>query len=259
MALRWLMAAVVILVSWLGSCGSAQVEFVYDFAIDGQGFSVVNQGRIEDPWSYDADLGAWSVNGSGGVGVPTSSGLRTPVFQVQSADPVTLSFDHRYSIEYSDDIRWDGAAVMISVNGDGFRHIGNQQFTQGGYVGEIEGNNALQGLQGFSSLSSGYFDLRHITSQIDLGVFELGDAIQLEFLGAWDEFSRGQPDETLPNWEIDSVRFQGPLSEITTTPPPKLTFYPIADISVSTADTDLWSVNNLIQGPGEGFQTDHPY
>lgn len=36
-------------------------------------------------------------------------------------------------------------------------------------------------------------------------------------------------------------------------------FYPISDISSSTAATDLWQVSNLIQGPGIGFDAAEPH
>lgn len=37
------------------------------------------------------------------------------------------------------------------------------------------------------------------------------------------------------------------------------TFYPISNISTSTAADDLWPVSNLIQGPGVGFDANVPH
>ena len=38
-----------------------------------------------------------------------------------------------------------------------------------------------------------------------------------------------------------------------------VTFHPISSITSSTAATDFWSVNNLIQGPGIGFDANAPF
>lgn len=42
-------------------------------------------------------------------------------------------------------------------------------------------------------------------------------------------------------------------------PPPKVEYYPIESIEVTTSDTDLWPVSNLIQGPGVGFNEEQPH
>lgn len=45
----------------------------------------------------------------------------------------------------------------------------------------------------------------------------------------------------------------------TSVPLPPVGFFPIADITSSTQDTDLYVVQNLIQGPGEGFDANFPH
>lgn len=42
-------------------------------------------------------------------------------------------------------------------------------------------------------------------------------------------------------------------------PPPKVEYYPIEGIEVTTTDTDLWPASNLIQGPGVGFNEEQPH
>jgi len=42
-------------------------------------------------------------------------------------------------------------------------------------------------------------------------------------------------------------------------PPPPVQFYPISSIASSTADTDYWPVENLIQGSGAGFSDVQPH
>ena len=197
----------------------AQADVSYDFNADDGGFTVDNIGDIEDPWIHDANSGTWSVDGSTGVGAPTSSGLRTNTFQLDTAGSLDVAFDHRYSIE-SAGSRWDGAALMYRVNDNGFRYVVDSQITMEGYAGEITGNNALNGLEGFNDVSDGYEDEEYITSVVQLGNFNAGDTVQIEFLGAWDEFARGEPDGTVPNWEIDSLTVTGQVTVVPDLPEP---------------------------------------
>ncbi len=199
----------------------ALADFSYDFGADDGGFTVANEGGVEDPWVYSAARETWSVGGSTDVGAPTSSGLLTNTYQLDEAGSIDLSFDHRYSIEW-DGTRWDGAALMYRVNDNGFRYVEGSQFVTEGYVDVITGNNALNGLEGFSDVSAGYFDEEYITSVVQLGDFNAGDNVQIEFLGAWDEFARGNPDGTVPNWEIDSVTVIGQLTVVPDFPLPPL-------------------------------------
>ena len=201
---------------------SLRADVSYDFNADGGGFTVGNYGAIEDPWTYNSGPGTWSVDGSTGVGAPTASGLRTQTFQLDAAGTVDLTFDHRYSIEWDGTTRWDGAALRYRVNNGDFQHVDGSQFSTEGYIATIQGNNALNGLQGFSDVSDGYFDDEFITSVAQLGSYNAGDLIQVEFLGAWDEFARGNPDGTVPNWEIDSLTVVGPVSVGPALPPPPL-------------------------------------
>ena len=129
----------------------ARADVTHDFDADDAGFTVDNVGDIEDPWVYNANRGTWSVDGSTGVGQPTSSALRTNTYQLDAAGSLDLSFRHRYSIE-SEGQRWDGAAVMYRVNDNGFRYVDDSQFVSEGYVGVITGNNALNGLEGFNDV-----------------------------------------------------------------------------------------------------------
>ena len=198
----------------------ALADVSYDFEADDGAFTVDDVGDIEDPWIYDSNSGTWSVGGSTNVGAPTSSGLRTNTYQLDTAGSLDLTFDHRYSIEWDETTRWDGAALMYRVNDNGFRYVVGSQFVTEGYVDVIAGNNALYGLEGFSDVSTGYFDEEYITSVVQLGNFDAGDKVQIEFLGAWDEYSRGNPDGTVPNWEIDAVNVIGQVTVVPDLPEP---------------------------------------
>ena len=76
---------------------------------------------------------------------------------------------------------------MYRVNDGGFHYVEDSRFVSEGYVSVIQGNNALIGLEGFSDVSTGYFDDEFVTSVVKLGNFAAGDKVQIEFLGAWDE------------------------------------------------------------------------
>src|SRR5690606_22875993 len=128
------------------------------------------------------------------------SELNSGIATVAVAGPVTLSFRHRYSFEF-DGTRWDGGQVRVSVNGGAFTAVPNGSFSAGGYAGVITGNNILNGQLAYNGDSPGYASNNFITSVANLGVFNPGDTIRVQFVGAWDEFAEG----TNPNWEIDSV------------------------------------------------------
>ena len=69
-------------------------------------------------------------------------------------------------------------------------------------------------------MSAGYSDEEYITSVVQFGNFNAGDKVQIEFLGAWDEFARGNPDGTVPNWEIDAVTVTGQVTVVPDLPQP---------------------------------------
>ena len=210
----------VLLVSGLAA-PMALADVTYQFDVDDGGFSVADYGNVEDPWLYDSGQGTWSVGGSASVGLPTAAGLWTETYELTADGPLALTFDHRYSIEFGG-TRWDGAALMYRVNDGGFHYVDGSKFTAEGYIDVIVGNNALNGLEGFNDLSDGYLDGNFITSIVQLGNFSAGDKVQVEFLGAWDEFSRGSPDGTVPNWEIDSVSVTGQFNVVPSLPAPPL-------------------------------------
>jgi autotransporter-associated beta strand protein len=171
-----------------------------DFNTNNGGFTVVNGGPVEDPWTYDALTGKWFTNGTQNQGVPSFSELNSAASLVSVSGPVTLSFRHRYSFEF-DGTRWDGGQVRISVNGGAFTTVPAGSFSAGGYDGVIAGNNILTGQQAFNGDSPGYASNGFVTSVANLGAFVAGDTIRVQFVGAWDEFAEGLN----PNWEIDSV------------------------------------------------------
>lgn len=89
-------------------------------------------------------------------------------------------------------------------------------------ISRIQGNSALIGLSGFSDVSSGYVDDEYVTSVVKLRNFNAGDKVQIEFLGAWDEYARGNPDGTVPSWVIDSLAVIGQVTVVPDLPRPPL-------------------------------------
>jgi hypothetical protein len=62
---------------------------------------------------------------------------------------------------------------------------------------------------------------------------------------------------TITSNDPDAPTVEIPIT--TSVPPPPLEFFPIAEITSSTQDTDFYPVGNLIQGLGEGFDANWPH
>ena len=101
-----------------------------------------------------------SRRGWAAVGVaagPGQENIDLPPFAVPAGpDPVQVEFTHRYSFEYDGTTRWDGGAVMVSVNGGPYTHIPGTSFTQNAYIGTITGPGVLNGFDAFNGDSAGY-------------------------------------------------------------------------------------------------------
>ena len=58
---------------------------------------------------------------------------------------------------------------------------------------------------------------------------------------------------------LGEIAFEAPDGVIIDPPPPGREYYSIESIDVTTSDTDLYPIDNLIQGPGTGFLDHDPY
>ena len=169
-----------------------------DFSANDGGYTVANTGGPVGPWVYSS--GTWLANGSDNNAAPSHSRLTSPAIAIPISGSVALSFEHRYSFESG---LWDAGAVFTSVNGGAFQQVPNASFSQNGYTGiGLIGNHDLNGGEGFNGNSPGYGTPSLITSVASLGSLNAGDTLQVQFLGAWDEFAKG----TEPNWELHSVQ-----------------------------------------------------
>ncbi len=197
---RCLVIVAMLCAAVMAATSGARADLVYqeDFSGSDGGYTVANSGAIEGPWVYDG-AETWTVDGSENAAAPTHSRLTSPTITFTSGGPVELSFVHRYSIEGG---LWDGAAVFTSINGGPFEQVPGSSFTLNGYTGSgLIGNHDLGGGGGYNGNSGGYADGTYITSVAELGTLADGDTLALQFLGAWDEYTRGSS----PNWQIDSL------------------------------------------------------
>lgn len=191
----------VVLLCLTAMVGQNQAGLVEEFNSTNGGFSVVNIGPLENVWTWTP--GSWLVNGTANAGSPSSSALTSPVFTVIQTGPVTMQFEHRYSFEF-DGTRWDGGQVRVSINGGPYQPVPGANFTANGYDGVITGNNILKDQEGFNGTSAGFAPGVFITSEVG-GTFSTGDHLSVQFIGAWDEYVKGD----VPNWEINRLEIQG--------------------------------------------------
>lgn len=173
-----------------------------DFKSSDGGYTVNNVGNIQNEWTWAADQG-WSVNGNeGGDGNPNNlSQLTSPAITIPASGPVGLSFMHRYSFEQD----WDAGAIFTSVNGGDFQQVPTASFTSNGYTKQgLLGEHDLNGGAGFNGNTAGFSEGTLISTTADLGTYNEGDNLQIQFYGAWDQFTIGALSP--PEWHVDSVQ-----------------------------------------------------
>lgn len=221
--------------------GSSTSFITHSFASGDGGFTVVDTDPAPPgPFLYDAGAGVWTADGSGdGCGGPFNSQLSSPEYTVPVSLAVTLNFNHRYSFEAD---RWDGGQVRVSVNGGGWTNVPAENFTANGYPpGLIQGNGIIKDQRAFHEDSPGYAAGSYITTTALLGSFNAGDKIRVQFVGAWDDCSKGSQ----PSWVIKDLRLSY------STPPQAVEFTAVAAVSrqgTSVPFTYQWQRND-----GAGF------
>jgi hypothetical protein len=195
----------------------ADTAFSADFNSNDGGFVSTTYnpigGRAEGPWIYGATSG---LNGSGGWSalgdtggeqfgvVPADRYLTSPVITLSSSGAISLSFDHLYDFEIWQGKAGDGGAINISINGGAFTQIPTASFSQNGYnqtIGIIDDwgyPGDMNGLPVFAGYSGDY-----IKSQANLGNFNAGDTLQIQFRGGWDWNGTGDHPEV--GWHVDNV------------------------------------------------------
>jgi hypothetical protein len=200
-------------VVFLGGTGVSLAS--QDFNANNGGFTVTTPQPYDGPWVYNPATGSWQENGQGATdsGHPNTSLLDSPGFTVTVAGQVILSFDHRYSFE-QDATSWDGGQVRVSRNGGPFTAVPGSSFTTNGYNGTVGANSSsqLSGQQAFVGTSPNFAG-PFITSVVNVGSFNAGDVVRVEFFAGNDGNTTGPQT---PSWEIDAVRLgQGAAQTVT--------------------------------------------
>jgi len=173
------------------------------------GFTVSND-FAQGPWTYAPESdGVWYAPGHRDCAGTEASRLNSPVVTVQRADPVYIVFKHRYSFQYYEEA-FDGGQLRISVNRGPYTPVPASRFLHNGYNGVVRGNNLLTGQEAFTNTSRGHQSGYHITSVAQLGRFNPGDTISVQFMVAWDECTSGD----YPDWEIADVWITHTVAEI---------------------------------------------
>jgi hypothetical protein len=194
------------------SAGALSVA-VEEFTSGRGGFSVINGtegGNVPGPteqWIYNSATGVWAASGGEGV---KNSALTSPPYFVKTAGAVSMTFSHRYNFEddsASGGIRWDGGIVRVSVNAGAYTYVPVSALSGDTYKTDktIGGNcPPVRGNFGFNGLSTDFASGAHVTTVVNLGTFNAGDIISVQFMGGWDEGFVATP---APNWEVSSVEF----------------------------------------------------
>lgn len=156
-------------------------------------------------WVYGATAGGGGTGGWSALGdtggeefgvVPADRNLTSPVITLTESGPMKLSFDHRYDFEIWNGLAGDGGIVNISVNGGAFTQIPTASFTLNGY------NQTMQVIDdwGYAGDMNGLpvfagYSVDFINSQANLGTFNAGDTLQIQFRGGWDWNGTGDHPE----------------------------------------------------------------
>lgn len=174
--------------------GVAQAD-VFDFSKGEQGFvaSIAGTGATTSPFVY-AD-GRWAADGAeAGSDQFTQAILTSPV--VTLGGEVFVRVTHRYEFETD----WDGAHLLISLNGGPDQVAGEEIgiFFENEYSRTIsdQSSNPRSGSRAWSGASGD-----RVTSLVSLGNLPAGSTVQTKLVATWDA---GTVAPT-PNWEVFEV------------------------------------------------------
>jgi autotransporter-associated beta strand protein len=176
-----------------------------NFDTTGGGFTVSTPVSPETDWVHTS--GTWysfGTDAATGVGTNTTY-LTTPIYRVNTAGAVTISFSHNYNFEQD----YDAGALEISVNGGPFTYLPESAFTLNGYNGTLPGgtNSALANQVSFVITSTDYPAFLTTTATL-IASAAVGDTVQVRFMAAYDDaYSAG-------GWKIDSFSITGALPSL---------------------------------------------
>ncbi|HEU0037006.1 MAG TPA: M36 family metallopeptidase [Kofleriaceae bacterium] len=157
-----------------------------------------------DVWKHERETGLdgnWHGLDQGAL---SDTALVSPALQATADQPVSVTFTHRYSFEFSQDTAFDGGVVEISTDGGATWQDVTALGANPGYgtVAIIgDSGNPLAGRVGFTGDSAGYPGTT--TATLDFGTQLAGKTFQLRFRIGTDQAAGA------PGWELDDVAFTG--------------------------------------------------
>lgn len=167
-------------------------------------------GTTEPLWAQINDTDGldrqWHGIEFGGI---ADSKLESPELRVGTTAPFKVTFSHRYSFEFSDDLAWDGGVIEYSTdNGMNWTDVATLPGVSPGYTHVLTdlSGNPLGGRQGFGDQSPGYPAASNLT--LDFGTQLAGMSVKLRFRIGTDVIIGDE------GWFIDDIKVEG----ITNTP-----------------------------------------
>ncbi len=162
---------------------------------------------FESVWSRQPALtDGWFWHGND-IGTDSDTNLTTPTLMVSANDPFIISFDHRFTFEFSDNTHWDGGLVEISED-DGMTW--NDASTYGAvptYIAVINSMaNPINGKLAYAHRNAAY--PAREAEVLDFGTALAGKAVKFRFRIGTDAAAGDL------GWDIDNINFEG----ITNTP-----------------------------------------
>ncbi|HEX5059604.1 MAG TPA: M36 family metallopeptidase, partial [Kofleriaceae bacterium] len=165
--------------------------------------SVWTPPSTDSQWSHTRPTpldGIWFANDSG---ARTDSSLTSPALTADATAPVSITFSHKFSFEFSSNTYWDGGVIEISTdNGATWQDVATLA-TASPYNSTLTttSDNPLGGRAAFGNKNASYPNPDSVT--LDLGTMLAGKTFQLRFRVVTDGGTGGA------GWEINDVAFTG--------------------------------------------------
>ncbi|MBL9105929.1 MAG: M36 family metallopeptidase [Myxococcales bacterium] len=180
-------------------------------------------GALSDTvWSRQPALtDGWYWHGAD-IGTMSDTNLMSPLLSVAGEEPFMITFDHRYTFEFSDNTNWDGGLVEVSDD-DGMTWKDAKELGAApSYNGKINSMvNPINGKDAYVHRNASYPE-RDVET-LDFGMALAGKAVRFRFRIGTD----GAAGDL--GWDIDNITFSG----ITNQPFPSW----IPDAGECSADT----------------------
>jgi uncharacterized protein (TIGR03382 family) len=153
-------------------------------------WSQVRKTPLDGMWHGDA------------LSIRSDTNLMSPPLTAQTAQPVILTFAHRYQFELANGTAWDGGLIEYSID-DGSTWEDLASLTATGYNGAIggEASNPLADRAAYVGTSAQWPELETVT--ISLGMALAGKTFRLRFRIGTDAGTGTH------GWDIDDVALTG--------------------------------------------------